>query len=103
MSDENDDSGLLDLTNDDTSPSLDLDDSGSGLLDLCRENDDTSLGIRLLDDVYSPDLGVLSPIQVDEDYDDAPFGTGWWFGMLMILLSVGVVVAIIAVLVHVFH
>jgi len=31
--------------------------SGSGLLDLTRETDDTSLGIDLLDDLYSPATG----------------------------------------------
>ncbi|MEK6798111.1 MAG: helix-turn-helix domain-containing protein [Planctomycetota bacterium] len=31
--------------------------SGSGILDLTRESDDTSLGAELLDEIYSPDEG----------------------------------------------
>lgn len=53
--DDNDESGGGDLLDDDLS--LETVGSGSGLLDLTRESDDTSLGAELLDEVYSSDEG----------------------------------------------
>ena len=49
------DTGGGDLLDDDLS--LETVGSGSGLLDLTRESDDTSLGAELLDEVYSSDEG----------------------------------------------
>ena len=52
----------LDLTND----QLDAVGSGSGLLDLTREGDDTSLGVDLLQDVYDGDQSGEGTAAVDQ-------------------------------------
>lgn len=70
---------------DDDAISLDPSSSGSGLLDLSREADDTSLGADILKDIYSDegiDEGESAPvlqaatedIDADEDEDEAEMG-----------------------------
>ena len=92
--------------------------SGSGLLDLTRESDDTSLGAELLDEVWqdgeSGDFGVSAsglfestdPEQAAQTPSDAPMGLplaavaqiydGKWSGMGIGLL-LGSVIALVAV------
>lgn len=51
--------------------SLDAVGSGSGLLDLTRESDDTSLGAELLEEVYSSDENVEIPANASGLFDAA--------------------------------
>jgi len=51
---------------------LDAVGSGSGLLDLTRESDDTSLGAALLEEVYSGDENIEMPANASGLFDAAP-------------------------------
>lgn len=67
--------------------------SGSGLLDLTRESDDTSLGADLLEDVYKPDetgttgetqgaSGLFESTSAPSDVGGAAVGAGVGMGMM---------------------
>jgi len=67
--------------------------SGSGLLDLTRESDDTSLGADLLEDVYKPDetgttgetqgaSGLFESTTAPSDVGGVPMGAGVGMGMM---------------------
>ena len=50
--------------------------SGSGLLDLTRESDDTSLGAELLEEVYSSDDNIEIPANASGLFEAAASGSG---------------------------
>lgn len=45
--------------------------SGSGILDLTRESDDTSLGAELLDEIYTEESDVSAGSDMQSDFDEA--------------------------------
>ncbi len=92
---EGDSNAVTRITNAATAPELTLDSvgSGSGLLDLTREGDDTSLGADLLEDVYKGDedgatadtqgsSGLFEPTNAASDVSASAAGGGT-IGMVM--------------------